>query len=258
MIRQTTKALTLAAAMLPAAVAVQAQNVDIGLFQTGSELEVRVRPTEDFTGIVSSVVFTVRWERGTGSRLQEHQQKGAEATYLPIAKSGGVHQDGPFNYQIYAGFGFDQLTDAGVSWRAGQEYVIANIPYAGTGEFALVNDGWTDIDENNGNYYISLNGYDRTGSIYKGMASIASSEQRVTISPNPSRGIFTLTVPVRDGENMSLDILSPTGQVVFQETPSMADGQFRREMDISTYGAGNYLLRITRNGAVENHKIMVQ
>lgn len=258
MTRQISKAFTLSAALMLGTSAVQAQNVDIGLFQTGSELEVRVRPTEDFTGIVSAVVFTVRWDRGTGAKLQEHSQKNAAATYLPIAKSGGLHEDGPFNYQIYAGFGFDQLSEAGVSWKAGEEYIIATIPYSGKGEFALVNDGWTDIDENNGNYYISLNGYDRTGMIYKGVANITGNDQQVMISPNPSRGIFTLTVPVNEGDNMNLEILNAAGQVVFQDTPRQVQGQYRREMDISSYGAGNYHLRIVRNGASENHKIVVQ
>ncbi len=258
MTRQFTKAAGLTAALMLGFSTVQAQNVDIGLFQAGNELEVRVRPTEDFDGILSAVVFTVRWERSNGAKLQAHTQKSAAGTYIPIAKSGDVHEDGPFNYQIYAGFGFDRIADAGLSWKAGQEYVIATIPYTGKGEFALVNDGWTAIDENNGNYYISLNGYDRTGSIYKSVTNVATADQSVSIVPNPSRGLFTLTVPVKDGENMSLEIHNAAGQVVFQDAPRMVQGTYRREMDLTSYGSGNYHLRIMRNGVSENHKIVVQ
>lgn len=258
MTRQISKALTLSAALMLGTSAVQAQNVDIGLFQSGNELEVRVRPSEDFDGILSAVVFTVRWERSTGAKLQAHAQKSAAGTYIPIAKSGELHEDGPFNYQIYAGFGFDKLSEAGQVWKAGEEYVIATIPYTGKGEFALVNDGWTAIDENNGNYYISLNGYDRTGVIYKGVANIASADQSVSIVPNPSRGQFTLTVPVTAGDNMSLEIVNAGGQVVFQDAPRQVEGTYRRDMDLTTFGAGNYHLRIVRNGVSENHKIVIQ
>jgi hypothetical protein len=258
MTRQISKAFTLTAALMLGTSATQAQNVDIGLFETGTELEVRVRPSEDFDGILSAVVFTVRWERSTTGALLEHQQKSSAGTYIPIARSGELHQDGPFNYQIYAGFGFDLVGENGGAWKAGQEYVIATIPHSGKGGFTLVNDGWTNIDENNGDYYLSLNGHDRTGIIYKGLANVTNNDQVVSISPNPNRGIFTLSVPVKTGDNMSLEIINTAGQIVFQDSPRQVDGQYRREMDISSHGAGNYNLRIVRNGVSENHKIIVQ
>jgi len=258
MTREISKVFTLAAALMLGTSATQAQNVDIGLFENGSELEVRVRPTEDFDGILSAVVFTLRWESATGATLLPHTQKNAAGTYIPIVPSGELHHDGPFNYQIYAGFGFDLLGENGGAWKAGQEYVIATIPYNGRGGFNLVNDGWTGIDENNGNYYISLNGHDRTGNIYKGLANVTNNDQVLSISPNPNRGVFTLTVPVKDGDDMSLEILNTAGQVVFQDAPRQMQGQYRREMDISSFGAGNYNLRIVRNGVSSNHKIVVQ
>ena len=208
--------------------------------------------------LLSAVLFTVRWERTDGGQLLALDQRGAAATYIPISKSGGVHQDGPFNYQIYAGFGFDRIGDVGPTWEAGKEYVITRIPYSGHGKFSLVNDSWTAVDENNGNYYISLNGYDRTGTIYRSVTNVASVDQSVGIVPNPSRGAFTLTVPVEGVDNMSLEILSSSGQVVFKDSPGTTKETYRRDLDITSFGKGNYILRINRNGAVENHKIVVQ
>jgi hypothetical protein len=101
---------------------------------------------------------------------------------------------------------------------------------------------------------LSLNGHDRTGIIYKGLANVTNNDQVVSISPNPNRGIFTLSVPVKTGDNMSLEIINTAGQIVFQDSPRQVDGQYRREMDISSHGAGNYNLRIVRNGVSENHK----
>ena len=49
-----------------------AQNaVDIGLYQNNGVLEVKVRPESDFSGIFSSVVFTVRWDANSGATLGE-------------------------------------------------------------------------------------------------------------------------------------------------------------------------------------------
>ena len=86
----------------------QAQEpIDIGLFQEGQMLEVRVRPNADFDGIFSAVVFTVRWDGSTGATLGDIVQEGAAATYIPTKVSGGVHEVGNMKYQVYAGFGFE-------------------------------------------------------------------------------------------------------------------------------------------------------
>ncbi|MBS1569004.1 MAG: T9SS type A sorting domain-containing protein [Bacteroidetes bacterium] len=244
--------------MLSMSTATAQQQVDIGLFQDGNELEVRARPTENFDGLLSAVLFTIRWERATGGQLLSLKQKGEAATYIPIAKSGGVHQDGPFNYQVYAGFGFDRIDEAGTTWKAGEEYVIARIPYTGQCNFALVNDAWTNVDQNNGDYYVSLNGYDRTGIIYKSGIVAPTTDLGVGIVPNPSRGEFVLTVPTDGQSDLALEIVSNSGQVVFKDAPGRLEKTYRRDMDITRFGAGNYHLRITRNGAVETHKIIVQ
>lgn len=259
MTRHFTLTAVIATAMMLSLHPAQAeQKVDIGLFQVGNELEVRVRPTENFDGLVSAVLFTVRWESTDRSQLLNLEQRAVEATYIPIAKSGGVHHDGPFNYQVYAGFGFTRLDETGTTWKAGEEYVIAKIPYTGKGNFALVNDSWTAVDENNGDYYISLNGYDRTGTIYKSITGVPQGNESVEIVPNPSRGIFNLTVPVGNGANLELEIVGNSGQVVFKDAPGQLDGAYRRQLDLTAFGSGNYHLRITRNGATETHKIVVQ
>ena len=169
--------------------------VDIGLFQEGNALEVRIRPTRDFDGILSAIVFTVKWDKGSGASLGELVQEGPESTYLPIAPSGAKHEDGSVNYQVYAGFGFDALSTMNMTLEAGKEYTVARIPFTGTSEFELADDTWTGRAENNADYYLSLNGRDMTGVIYKGLVN-ASGEGPVSIQPNPNQGQFTLVVPL--------------------------------------------------------------
>ena len=68
---------TLAIALVVVLSPAQSQSpVDIGLRSVGDRLEVVLRPGTDFSGIVSSLVFTIRWERSTGVGLGEIEQEG--------------------------------------------------------------------------------------------------------------------------------------------------------------------------------------
>ena len=99
----------LIAAVMMAAPAVAQSTVDLGLFRVGNELEVRLRPSSDFDGIVSNVVFNIRWKNAEGVSLGAIRQSGPEQVYSPIQRSGSVHEQGMYNYQIFAGFGMDRI-----------------------------------------------------------------------------------------------------------------------------------------------------
>src|SRR5690606_3014562 len=105
--------------------------VDIGLHENGDVLEVTLRPRADFQGILSAVVFTVRWEKSSGATLGRLVQEGPAARYIPITRSGPVRENGPLNYQVFAGFGMQPMSESGATWVAGEEYVIATIPVQG-------------------------------------------------------------------------------------------------------------------------------
>lgn len=231
--------------------------VDVGLYQNGSQLEVRVRPQSDFQGIFSSIVFTISWPRNSTATLGELHQAEAPAIYMPLQRSGSIRQDALNNYQVFAGFGLTDLDAAGTPWRAGQEYTIALIPFSGNAEFTLANDEWTRRDVSNADYYVSLGGEDRTGMIYKNLAGEAGEQVELSIMPNPNRGQFVVTIPVSADDNMWFELVNSAGQVVRQEKPNTAANSFRMDMDISNEGAGVYHLRIHRNEAIETHRIVV-
>ena len=58
--------------------------VDIGLHANNGQLEVHMRPTADFDGILSSAVFTLRWENSANVQLGEPTQPNGPATIIPI------------------------------------------------------------------------------------------------------------------------------------------------------------------------------
>jgi hypothetical protein len=245
----------LATALLPLALTAQ-HNVDIGMFRSDTHLEVRVRPHADFDGIFSNLVFAVRWERQSGASLGPIEQPNGAAAYMPLQRSGGIREDGPFQYQVYTGFGMVPISSTGSSWRGGEEYLIARIPFTGNAQFVMTNDQWTKQVESNADYFVSLGGHDRTGKIYTG--TIEVNDQVVfAIMPNPTRGPVSIIFPVRPGEDMWYELISSSGQLVLTERPNAMADSYRKDLDLSGEGAGVYHLRVYRNGAAENHRIVV-
>jgi hypothetical protein len=234
----------------------QAQSpVDVGLFQNGSRLEVRVRPNSDFSGIFSSLVFTIRWDRATGATLGDLVQEGASATYMPVMRSGGVHEDGAYNYQIFAGFGYEPMQNTGETWEAGREYVLLSVPVTGKADFELINDSWTAELRHNGNYYVSLGGRDMTGVIYKDLAN-ASDDGSILIQPNPNSGMFAFSFGVMDMSDVRVELVNTLGQSVYSDTMRGFQGNYRREMDLSGMSNGVYYLKVTRGDRTDVEKVI--
>src|SRR5690606_18850919 len=107
------------------------------------QLEVKLRPSANFDGMTSSLVFTVRWDAGTEAHLGNIQQAAPASTYLPVSRSGNEQDNAGNRYQIFVGFGMTPMQWIPTDWVAGQEYTICTIDVAGQAAFSLVNDSWT-------------------------------------------------------------------------------------------------------------------
>lgn len=231
------------------------QNVDIGLYQNNGMLEVKVRPEADFNGIFSSLVFTIRWDSNSSASLGNADQDEDVASYMSVDRSGNIRENGGARYAVYAGFGMRAMSNAGVNWQAGQEYTVLRIPVTGQGEFELVNDAYTADRQNNANFYVSLGGTDRTGVIYKGLAP-ASEDGNVLVQPNPNNGRFTLSFTNTEKGDVTVEVINSIGQSVYNETVRDLEGNYKREMDLSTMGAGAYYVKLKRNGNTTSHKVI--
>ena len=217
-----------------------------------------MRPTEDFDGILSAILFTLRWESSSDARPHLAQQKSAPATYIPIFPAGEVQRAGRYSYQVYTGFGFELVGSTDETWKAGKEYTVVRIPFEGDADIELVNDEWTTVLENNGDYFISLNGEEKTGVIYKTLATGGSEAQWVTLQPNPNNGQFTIGLEIAEVAQLSIEVLNSLGQQVFSEVLGDFQGQYQRTMDLRSLGSGAYQVRIVRNGHADVHKVIVQ
>jgi uncharacterized repeat protein (TIGR01451 family) len=142
--------------------------VDIGLFAgpVPNTLQVRLLPHGPFSAVLGSLTFTVRWPAASVATL------GQETNSCPGAipcSSLPVEVVGNYQYVTINSFGISALVDEGCPWVGNEEVMITTIPVLNSSdlsEFRIVNDAYTTAY--NRDYFLSLSGLDRTGSIYAG------------------------------------------------------------------------------------------
>ena len=253
----TTRILSAATAVV-LSFSISAQStVDIGLFQNSEGmLEVKVRPQSDFNGIFSSLVFALRYDKNSDVQLGVATQPVATASYMSVARSGAVHENGDLAYQVYAGFGFQNMQEIGAHWEAGKEYTVLTVPVSGKAVVELVNDAWTNEVKNNADFYVSLGGQDLTGTIYRSLANADGLENTVTIQPNPNQGEFQFSFISVEPADIRIEMLNTLGQSVYNEQLRNFEGMFRKEMDLKAQSHGIYYLKLTRGGDVSVHKVV--
>jgi hypothetical protein len=79
---------------------------------------------------------------------------------------------------------------------------------------------------------------------------------KISVSPNPSNGVFNTSFESIKSDNYSVKITNTLGQVVYQELLNNFSGTYSKQMDISSYGKGVYLMVIS-NGKNEEVKKVI-
>jgi hypothetical protein len=175
---------------------------------------------------------------------------------MAVTRSGNLREEGSFDYQVYAGFGFQNMGASGTNWEAGKEYTVLTIPCTGSGAVELINDAWTGEVRNNADYYVSLGGMDRTGVIYRSVVQLGGADDAVIIQPNPNQGEFMFSFTSSEPIDIKLEMLNALGQTVYTERLREYQGTFRKNMDITGQSNGVYYLKITRGDELSVHKVV--
>lgn len=197
--------------------------VDITLVDNGKgQIEARARTDAFFDGVISAFTFTVRWPASAGLALDTAERCYPFQHAVPVNASPVVENAGYF-YRTFNGMGMSTLADNDTYWAIDREYPVctADILVEGTA-FEIVNDAFTQME--NRNYFVSLNGVDRTGAIFQRplpFVAIRSEEpgtgaMNIVLTPNaaffgwvtdigftvrwPSNAGVTLAEPVQDPE----------------------------------------------------------
>lgn len=237
--------------------------VDIGLFDNGlGQLEVRLRPDGSFDEFFSSVVFTIRWDAASGANLDAVVQSAPESNYMPMLKSGGEIDDQGYRYQVFAGFGTAPLNAFAVTWAPGVEITLLTINVLnGTSIFEIVNDAWTTDPNNNGDFYVSLNGEDKTGVVYQISTSVmapnSSVEPHLDVLPNPADGMVTISISGMEGGGpVSLELLNAAGQLVWSSSAVAGRGVSRSSLDLGPFDPGVYTLRLLSDRGMLTRRVV--
>jgi hypothetical protein len=212
---------------------ISAEQVDIGLFPSASppnQLEVRCMPDYNIDGLpVTNIVYTVRWDNPSTTITPQFVMP------FLVTPSGSPVAYGGWFYQIFVAVPFN----AYVTWTAGSEYLISTFTYTGDCvNFQVVNDGWTL--SHNGDYYLSIGGYDKTGIIYNSSCLTGSFGGMVTPDTTVVLGQSTGTM-ILSGESGDVvtwqrkldngpwdDIPQTAGQTIYEEIPSAAGTWYYR------------------------------
>ena len=77
------------------------------------------------------------------------------------------------------------------------------------------------------------------------------------ISPNPTEGLFTANFETISTDNYALKISNSLGQIVYEEKLNNFSGSYSKQLDMSNYGKGIYLVSITSSKTQNITKVIV-
>ncbi len=94
------------------------------------------------------------------------------------------------------------------------------------------------------------------GCTITGISPIAHSMNKPRIRPNPNTGRFTVEFTDPLTVDSFYSVYDAVGKLLFQRP--LAKGRESEEIDLSRFGKGTYLVRITGKGGVGNERVVVQ
>jgi hypothetical protein len=83
-------------------------------------------------------------------------------------------------------------------------------------------------------------------------------EIKLMVSPNPNNGIFNLSFEVTGKADLSIDIVSSSGQKVFNNTLRDFTGRYSKQLDLSNESSEFYILKIQHNKKNYIQKVLIQ
>ncbi len=86
---------------------------------------------------------------------------------------------------------------------------------------------------------------------------VVAKEIKLSVSPNPNNGKFNVHFEVKTKADLTVDLLTSSGQKVFTQSMPGFNGVYNREINIGKPSAAYYLLKIEHNKKTDTQKVII-
>jgi hypothetical protein len=80
----------------------------------------------------------------------------------------------------------------------------------------------------------------------------------ITVYPNPNTGLFTLNFKGADYTEMSIEVVTLQGQLLWSDMSSNVQGDVTKQLDLTNYANGIYYVRVVADGQTFVQKVVKQ
>jgi len=195
--------------------------------QNFTTLTACTKPTNTNVAAITSSSASVNWDALTGAW-------GYRVQYL---KSGAA-----WNTNIRDTTNTNSLNITGLDPNSTYRWRVQSMCNAsGTNK-----SGWTSFS-----YFSTLSG----SRITTGDSELADN---LNIFPNPTRGIFNIVFISDEIDNFEITIVDAFGKLISQENKQEFVGQFTKQLDLSSYPRGIYMVQIRTNDSFVSKRVVLQ
>lgn len=86
---------------------------------------------------------------------------------------------------------------------------------------------------------------------------VIAREIKLSLSPNPNKGLFNLSFEVKEKADLAIELLNSAGQRVFNQSYPAFIGTFSKQMNVGNVNDGYYVLKILHNKKTYLQKVII-
>ena len=80
----------------------------------------------------------------------------------------------------------------------------------------------------------------------------------LNVYPNPTRGLFNISFVSEEINNVEITVIDAFGKIIILENKQHFVGEYTKQVDLSTYPKGIYMVQIRTNDSFVSKRIVVQ